>query len=111
MLSQSSKDDMNEGGHSQSASQRKTNQSFATVRQSNESPMQALRDSQGDYNDTKRNRFIPAIFSNSFSKTYADLLRNMNPNEMKSEITDSEAGSYPSPIFRSKQALEGAVPP
>ena len=46
-------------------------------------------------------QFMPAVFNNEFSKTYADLLKSVKPVmlDYKSEITDSEYNAYPGPIF------------
>lgn len=40
--------------------------------------------------------FMPALFNSEFSKTYADLLRNVTaPIEHKSEITESDYNLHP----------------
>ena len=38
---------------------------------------------------------MPVLFNSEFSKTYADLLRNVAPMERKSEQTDSDYTLYP----------------
>ena len=71
-----------------------THQSFATARQSN---LVNEKDSiRGDGKaDSKMSRFMPVLFNSEFSKTYADLLRNVAPLERKSEQTDSDYTLYP----------------
>ena len=49
-------------------------------------------------------RFMPAVFNTTFSQTYVDLLKNVSPYEVKSEVTDSEAPSNQlSPTLRNQQ--------
>ena len=40
--------------------------------------------------ESKMSRFMPAVFSTTFSQTYVDLLKNVGPYDVKSEATDSE---------------------
>lgn len=42
---------------------------------------------------------MPAIFSTSFSQTYAELLKKVSPYEVRSELTESEF-AYPGPVFK-----------
>ena len=57
-----------------------------------------------NFQDSKMSRFMPAVFSTTFSQTYVDLLKNIVPYDVKSEVTESEQqSSYPSPVFRNKK--------
>ena len=38
-------------------------------------------------------QFMPAVFTNTFSQTYVDLLTNIKPHDVRSDQTDSEQGS------------------
>lgn len=60
--------------------------------------------------DSKMTHLNPVTFSADFSKTYADLLKNVKPSvpadpNHRSEMTESEYYSYPSPIFKNTQQI------
>ena len=59
-------------------------------------------------NETKMSGLMPAIFSTSFSQTYADLLKTVikPAGENRSEFTESEIG-YPSPVFKANRKKDG----
>lgn len=55
-------------------------------------------------------RFMPALFTSEFSKTYADLLKNVGPLEQnKSEITESEYTLYPVICDSAQKFNEGRI--
>lgn len=45
--------------------------------------------------DSKMSRFMPTLFNSEFSKTYADLLKNVAPLEHRSDATESDYTLYP----------------
>ena len=45
--------------------------------------------------ESKMSRFMPTLFNSEFSKTYADLLKNVAPLEHRSEATESDYTLYP----------------
>ena len=93
ILTNSSKKDIDEEKKSIiSQTDRKNNQSFATVKHTD------------DMQESKMSGFMPAVFNTNFSQTYVDLLKNIGPYDVKSEVTESDQhDSYPSPIHRNKQ--------
>ena len=93
-LTSQSEKETDEKGSGSRTNQRNTHQSFTTVIQSSEH-----RAMDQKY-DSHMSRFIPAIFNKNFSQTYADLLKNMHPHEIRSELDDSELGLL-GPVFRS----------